>query len=101
MPPPEELYVYYRVARPDRATAARAVHGVQSRWCAQHPGLRARLLQRADRDAAGDLVTLMETYAQPGGLSAEMQAALEADLGRVLAPWLKGPRHVEVFVPFA
>ncbi|HET9820374.1 MAG TPA: DUF4936 family protein [Burkholderiaceae bacterium] len=101
MPAPRELYVYYRVASADLAPVTRAVREAQRYWCAQHPGLRAGLLRRADDGAPGGLVTLMETYGQPGGVSAEMQAALETAFGAVLATWLRSPRHVEVFMPCA
>lgn len=98
---PREVYVYYRIALSDLAAVEQAVRDVQCRWCARHSRSHARLLRRAADGAPDGFVTLMETYAQPGGVSAAMQAALEAELGAVLAPWLRGPRHVELFVPCA
>ena len=101
MPAARALYVYYRVAQRDLPAVARAVRVVQARWCARHSGLCADLLQRADEGTAAEHVTLMETYARPGGVSSALQAAIEMELAAVLAPWLQGPRHVEVFLPCA
>jgi hypothetical protein len=100
--PPRQVFVYYRVAAIDLDTATSAVRSLQSRLQAQHPALHTGLLRRAEeRDAATGLVTLMETYAASGGVSAPLQAAIEAEARAALAPWLRGERHAEVFVACA
>jgi hypothetical protein len=89
-----EVYVYYRVAGADAAALAGRVRALQVDLCARHPGLHARLLRRPV--APGDVQTWMEVYAMPGGVSEDLQRAIEAAAASLL-PSLQGPRHCEVF----
>lgn len=95
-----ELYVYYRVAEVNEAALRAAVLRLQADLCASHPGLHTRLLRRPEL-LQGE-ITFMETYlaTAPGGVDARLQAAIAA-AAHVLAPWLKGARHTEVFTPCA
>ena len=69
---------------------------VATRW----PGLRGRLMRRAEnRPAATGDVTLMEIY--EGLPSAEAAADVERQASLRLATWLVGQRHVEDFEPCA
>jgi hypothetical protein len=93
------LYVYYRVGAADLEAAVAAVQGLHAAVSARHPGLHAELLRRA---GTGDgHVTLMETYAAPGGIDTGLQAAIEAAARQHLGALVDGARHVEVFVPCA
>lgn len=90
------LYVYYRLPAADAAAVTAAVHAMQAAW---RPALRGELLRRA---SDGDTqVTLMETYEADGGVSAALQAQIEAEARRVLTAWPQIVRHTEVFVPCA
>ncbi len=92
------LYVYYRVDAAGVADAASAVRTFQSRLGESHPELQAALLRRpGEQDGQ---VTLMETYAMPGGISGALQARID-EAAACLAPWLRGTRHTEVFEPLA
>ena len=95
-----ELFVYYRVAAADAARCAAEVAAFQARLTRDEPGLIARLLARPG--AADGIETWMETYAlgtpQGAGIDARLEARI-ADEAAALAPFLRGPRHVEVFVP--
>ncbi|MDE2397512.1 MAG: DUF4936 family protein [Burkholderiales bacterium] len=88
-------YVYYRVHEPDLADACATVAALQRELRAAHPGLEAELLRRPG--AAEGFVTLMEVYAKPPGLEAELGAAIEVEAAARLGRVLVGPRHVEVF----
>jgi hypothetical protein len=90
-----ELYFYWRARRDSLAPALAAAHGLQRRGRERFPGLDARLLRRAE----GDAETLMEIYTCPGGIDDERRGWLQAEGDRALAPWLDGPRHLEVFAP--
>jgi hypothetical protein len=46
-------------------------------------------------------VTLMETYRRAAGFDAPARWRIEDLAGAALAPWLIGPRHLEVFEPCA
>lgn len=97
-PPPASvsgLFVYYRVRREHLADAAAAVRALQARWHAQDGNLRCELLRRTE-DVGTD-VTLMETYRRDTGFDAAARRRIEDEAGAALAPWLAGPRHVEVF----
>jgi hypothetical protein len=97
-----ELFVYYRVRASDAAAALASVQRLQALLSDRFPGLRARLLRRPDT-ADHELQTWMETYATDpprDGISAELQAAIEAEAG-MIAPLIQGTRHVEVFVACA
>jgi hypothetical protein len=90
------LYIYWKVA-PGRLGAA--LDAVRRFQAAHVPaGEQARVLRRADAASAG-LITLMETYAAPGGLPPERVQALVAASAAALAEWAKAGRHVEVFEP--
>jgi hypothetical protein len=95
-----ELFIYYRVAPGDAQALRSAVRTMQSRLCAERPGLRARLLHRPDlRDG---LQTWMEIYALAPGDDVEAAAlAIERGAERTLGAWLASPRHVERFVACA
>jgi hypothetical protein len=96
-----ELYVYYRVPAARLPEATAAVHATQRALCERHPGLHAALLRRTD--AAGDAgdVTLMETYASPGGLDDAFAAELDAAAAAWAAAVGAGARHVERFARLA
>ena len=64
-----ELYVYYRVAARDLASALRIVEEAHARLRAQHPTLGTRVLRRA-AEAIADDVTLMEIYRADVGIDA-------------------------------
>lgn len=101
MPEPadgRELYIYYRVTEGDALPASQAVRQMQAALQATNSGLQARLLRRPE--APQGLATFMEVYAAPGGLSARVQADIE-QAATALAPWLRGERHTEVFLPCA
>ncbi|HMM85977.1 MAG: DUF4936 family protein [Gammaproteobacteria bacterium] len=90
------LYVYYRVA-PDLLPAAfAAVRDLQYRLASAHAGLRCALFRRPQ--VAGEPVTLMETYAAPGGVDDALVRRIEA-AARALPPGRLGERHVELFEP--
>ncbi len=89
------LFVYWKT---DRAVAAAALDGMavfQQQLRQRHAGLRARLYRRAEE--AGTTVTLMETYARPGGIDAALQAAIVDAAAAAGGAWCLGQRHVEVF----
>ena len=92
------LYVYFRVAREHEEAAAAAVRAMQAHWRGL---LGCELLRRAGEADADALVTLMEVYCQPGGVTMDAQARIEREAALRLAPWLVGERHVEVFEPCA
>ena len=87
------LFIWFRVPRAHEVAAVAAVRGLQAQWITQ--GLQCELLRRTD--GAEDEVTLMEIYRATAGVDADWQARIEAEAGPRLAPWLRGPRHVEVF----
>lgn len=93
------LFVYYRVRREHLADAVAAVRALQARWQALDAALQCELLRRCD-DTGAD-VTLMETYRRDCGFDAVARRHFEDEAGVALAPWLNGPRHVEVFEPCA
>ncbi len=98
-----ELFVYYRVRVADTAAVQAAAQAMQAQLRAQHPGLIARLMRRADVPATNE--TWMETYAvDPAHAADGVNAALEAAIDRAaiaLQPLLAGPRHTEVFIACA
>ena len=91
------LYVYYRIDAASLDEAAAAVREFHARLRETTPGLQASLLRRPG--AQDGQVTLMETYAMPGGIGQPLQAEIDAAAATVLAPWQRGPRHTEVFEP--
>jgi hypothetical protein len=96
-------FIYYRVARADLSSVVAAVRAVQHRLCQQQPGLTATLMQRPSSDEAE--VTVLETYSAPLAWTtqrlAALPAAVDAAVAPAAAPWLRGPRHLEVFWPCA
>ncbi len=93
-----ELFVYWRLARHDLATARPAMQRFQAGLEAEWPGLVARLYERAD-DTGSDDATLMETYARDGGIAPGLQADIVTLGTQAAERWCRGPRHVEVFAP--
>jgi Domain of unknown function (DUF4936) len=98
-----ELFIYYRVDLADSATLRRTVMAYQADLRAQFPWLHARLLRRPQ--ATDGQETWMETYsADPALNSAGITASVVTQIEQaaaVLAPLLRGARHVEVFHPCA
>jgi hypothetical protein len=90
-----ELFVWYRVD-PRNAHAARvAVAAMQEALVAHWPGLRTRLLVRADPGQQ----TWMETYARPSG-GVGVDGTLDAAIATAALPLrslIDGERHVEAF----
>ena len=98
-----ELFVYYRVHSAQAPVVRAAVLAFQAELTSRHPTLRARLLRRA-HETDGEQ-TWMETYATDPltdgiGITQSMQADIEAS-ARVLAPFVQGVRHTEVFIACA
>ena len=96
-----ELFIYYRLDPLDAPASQRAVTAFQGDLQACYPWLRARLLRRPQ--ATDGQETWMETYsADPAmnstGVTPEIAARIE-QAAAVLAPFLRGARHTEVFVP--
>lgn len=95
-----ELYVYYRVAAEHARAVDAAVARFQTQLEAAHPGLSARRLCRpAALEVHAGERTFMEVYRTTGGASID-PGAVEA-AAALLAPWLRGARHLEVFEPCA
>ena len=95
-----ELYIYWHVAAEQAGAAAAAMAAWQAALCSRHPGLRARLLRRADGDGSeAPRSTLMETYATAGGIGAALHAEIMVTGAQAAAPWCQGLRQVEVFEP--
>lgn len=92
-----ELYIYWHCDRARAGPAIAAAQALQAALRDRHPGLQARVLQRADEAPPGDRITLMEIYARPGGLDAATRDALRSATAQALATWADGPRHVEIF----
>jgi len=93
-----QLFVYWRCAVAERAAALAAAQALQGRLRASLPALQAGLFVRSEADAAGT-ATLMETYAQPGGIDEATRQRIEAEAAPALQAWCRGARHVEVFEP--
>ena len=92
------LYVYYRIDAARLVDAAAAVRSFQAALRQTHPHLQAALLRRpGEQDGQ---VTLMETYAMPGGIDAALQSTIDS-AAATLVPWQRGGRHTEVFEPLA
>jgi hypothetical protein len=98
-------FIYYRVLPGDLPRAVEAVRGAQTRLCEEQPGLRASLMRKAPAAGAREPMTLLETYSVaidwPDGHAAALPSAIEHIVGAAVAPWLQGPRHLEVFEPCA
>lgn len=91
------VYIYYRVAEADLATACAVARAMQQQICARYPGLQTDLLQRPQ--AVSGIVTLMEIYTT---LPATCElAVLQTDIEQAalsMPAVLQVPRHVEVFI---
>ncbi len=92
-----QIYVYYRVPPRDAAALILAVRHLQAELAAALPGLLCGLSRRIETGAK--LLTLMEIYAHPSGLTAAWQRELEDRAATQLADWTVGTRHVECFAP--
>ncbi len=91
-----ELFVYWKVAREQAPAAQTAATEFLTCLRAAHPTLQCRLLRRADE--AGDRTTFMETYsALPGGVTAAMQATIQAQADIAFVAMGSPARYVEVF----
>jgi hypothetical protein len=89
------LFIYWKVSPDQLAGALAAARALQAGLVQRHPALGASLYQRAERGAA--MVTVMETYTQPGGLDALAEREV-IDAGHAaLAAWCGSGRHVEQF----
>jgi hypothetical protein len=95
--PLRHWFVYYKVRNPSEAIGQ--VQRAQRALVAKHPGLTCQCFVRTDGATDGDaLATLMEAYQPPAGdIHAALLDEIHADLGRALAPWLVGQRHLETF----
>lgn len=90
------VFVYYRVAEHDLPALRVAARAMQAALSGDEPGLHCALLRRPGLREGQ--VTLMETYAAPGGVGAALQARIDT-AALALAPWIAGARHVELFEP--
>jgi hypothetical protein len=90
------LYVYYRIDAAGLADAVAAARAMQAVLRDAHPTLHTQLMRRPDEQEGQ--VTVMETYAMPGGIDDELRAHI--GLGAAaLAGLVRSARHVEVFEP--
>lgn len=88
------IYVYYRINAAALPEVAAAVRRFQAALSNAYPALQVAVLRRpGEKDGE---VTLMETYAMPGGVNESVQAQIAA-AATALAPWQRGARHTEVF----
>jgi hypothetical protein len=85
------LFVYYRVTHADNACLAAAQ--AQATLRAASPALQTACYARTDAQG----VTVMETYAHPGGIDTQLQCLIAAQMEPAVATWLAGPRHLERF----
>jgi hypothetical protein len=95
------LFIYYRVAVADLAAAVVAARVAQQALCDAHPGLQASLMQRPSSATEPPQVTLLETYRTGSAALALPVELIEQRMTAALAPWLRGPRRIEVFEPCA
>jgi Domain of unknown function (DUF4936) len=98
-----ELFIYYQLDVADAPAAQAAVAVFQAGLSARYPWLRARLLRRPN--ATDGQETWMETYAADPALNSTgitPTVAAEIELAAaVLAPWVRGTRHIEIFLACA
>lgn len=90
--------MYYRVGRADVSTARAQIEDAFDGLKRRHAGLDARLLRRVPSDE--DPQTWMEVYTHPGGVTPDLQAAIESAV-RAMPGARIGTRHLEVFEPLA
>lgn len=95
-----ELYIYWKLAPRNMASATANLQRWHEDLRTRHPGLRVRVLSRADSgQESPSQSTLMEIYQTPGGIDAKLQALIESEGAQVTAAWCQDLRHVEVFEP--
>jgi hypothetical protein len=94
----KELYVYYRIGQAEARTALPQIERMFDGLRQRHAGLRARLLRRSPSGAGEQ--TWMEVYTHPGGITPDLQAAIEAVATGMPGARL-GTRHAEVFESLA
>ncbi|MBL0089129.1 MAG: DUF4936 family protein [Ideonella sp.] len=91
------LFVYYRVAEADAALVAAAVRQCHTALRRVRPDLQCQLWRRPElRDGE---VTVMETYALPEGIGRDLADWIDECATSAVAPWVRGQRHAEAFVP--
>lgn len=90
-----ELYVYWKAPGAASAQARALVGELQRGLRERHPGLAARLLRRPEESKG--LVTWMEVYAAPGGITPALQAEIDAAAAGAMQALGVEARHVEVF----
>ena len=98
-----ELFIYYRLDLADAPAALRAAALFQGDLRLRYAWLRTRLLRRPQANDGQE--TWMETYsADPAmnstGVTPEVTAQIE-QAAAVLAPFLRGARHAELFLACA
>jgi len=98
-PAAARVYVYYRIRAENAADVIAAVGAMQRQLQAALPGLVCSLSRRAENHA--DALTLMETYGHAEGIDSAWRLEIERRAREVLATWIVGERHVEVFEPCA
>jgi len=87
-----EIFVYYRLRAADTAAALAAFQALRAELAAEGHAVEAlRVMQRQDSDIS--LPTWMEIYGP--GLADPL--ALEARVAVVMAPFVQGLRHRELF----
>lgn len=100
----EGWFIYYRIAPADLPVLRAEWVRQRSRWCADHPGLQASLMQRVR--SGEEALTMMETYLlhapAPPGDHARLRRDIErwAAVPELVRLW-PGGRTWEDFVPCA
>lgn len=89
------LFIYWKAPPEQLAGALAAVREFQAGLSLRYPSLVAAVYQRAESGPA--LVTLLETYTQPGGLDARALPDIIDGGHAALANWCPEGRHVEQF----
>lgn len=92
------LFAYWKLPAADAGKALLAARLWQANLKAAHPGLVAHLYRRTDAHALAEgQTTVMESYALPGGVTAALQASIDAAAQAGLLHLGAPVRHVEVF----
>jgi hypothetical protein len=96
-----QLFIYWRVSASDLTAALNALREWQTGLTALRPGLRYSLYQRAGTSEAD--ATVMESYAieaaqAQAGIDDELHQHIDLAGSALLQRWLRGARHVEVFI---
>jgi len=93
-----QLFIYWKTDPGQAAAAMAGMSAFQRALQERHAGLVSRLYRRADESRPADArVTLMETYASTGGITAALQDEIVSAAARASAAWCQGQRHVEAF----